>query len=74
MEHLYMEEVESRALITFTATAASHWFRYVDNTWVKIRARAFTELINATDNNIKFTQEAVKGDNLPFLDCAVHTE
>ena len=74
MEHLYMEEVESRALITFTATAASHWFRYVDNTWVKIRARAFTELINATDNNIKFTQEDVKGDNLPFLDCAVHTE
>ena len=32
---LYMEEVESRALITFTETAPSHWFRYVKDTWVK---------------------------------------
>ena len=33
--NLYVEEVESRALITFTGTAP--WFRYVDDTWVKIR-------------------------------------
>ena len=25
-------------------------------------------------DNIKFTQEDVRGDSLPFLDCAVHTE
>ena len=40
------EEVESRALITFTGSATSHWFRYVDDTWVKIKAReveTFTE-------------------------------
>ena len=55
--NLYMEEVESRALMTFTETPPSHWFRYVENTWVKIRARdmeAFTEHINAVDSNIKF--------------------
>ena len=33
----------------------------------------FTERINAVDNN-KFTQEDVRGDSLPFLDCALHTE
>lgn len=30
--NLYMEKVESRALITFTGTAPSHWLRYVDDT------------------------------------------
>ena len=52
------EKVESRALITFTGTAPSHWFRCVDVTWVNIRARgveAYTEHINTVDNNIKFT-------------------
>ena len=74
--NLYMEEVESRALITFTWTAPSHWFRYVDDTWVKIRAReveAFPEHIDAVDNN-KFTREHVSVDSLPFLDCAAYTE
>ena len=46
--NLYVEEVESRALITFTESAPSHWFRYVDDTWVKITARevkTFTEYV-----------------------------
>lgn len=58
--NLYMEEVESRALFSFTGTALSHWYRYVDDTWVKMRARdveAFTEHTNAVENNTKFTQE-----------------
>ena len=49
----------------------------MDDTWVKIRTRegeAFTEHSNAVDNNIKFIQEDVRGDSLPFLDCAVHIE
>ena len=37
--NLYVEEVVSRTLITFTGTAPSHWFRYVDDAWVKIRTR-----------------------------------
>ena len=74
---LYMEEVESRALITCTWTAPSHRFRYVGYTWVKIRGReveAVAEHINAVESNIKFTWEDVRGDSLPFMDCAVHTE
>ena len=72
-----MEEVEGKALITFTGIAPSHWFRHLDDTGVKIRAReveAFAEHINAVDNNIKFTQEDVRGDGLPLLYCTVHTE
>lgn len=37
--NLAMKQVEGRALITFTGTAPSHCFRYVDNTWFKIRTR-----------------------------------
>ena len=74
---LFIREVDRRALIALTGTAARHWFRYVDDTWVKIRIRkleAFTEHIYSVDNNIKFTGGDVKGDCLPFLDCAVNTE
>ena len=34
----------------------------------------FPEHINAADNNIKIKQEDVRGDSLPCLDCAVHSE
>ena len=33
--NLYMEEVEYRALSSFTGIVPSHWFRYIDDTWVK---------------------------------------
>ena len=74
LSNLYMEEVESRAL---TGTTPSHWFRYVDDTRVKLSTReveAFKEHMNAVDNNIKFTRGDVRADCLHFLDCAVHTE
>ena len=35
---------------------------------------AFPELINVVDSNIQFTREDVRGDSLPLLGCAVHTE
>ena len=54
MANVYMEEVESRALIAVTETAPSHWFMYVNDTWVKFRVKAFTVHIHAVDNNIKF--------------------
>ena len=62
---LDMEEVENKAVITFTGTAPSYWFRYVE---------ASPEHQNAVDNNIKLTLEDVRGDSQPVLDCAVHTE
>ena len=43
---LFIREVDRRALIALTGTAARLWFGYVDDTWVKIRIRkleAFTE-------------------------------
>ena len=49
--NLYMEEVESRAPNSFRGTAPSHWFRYVDDTWVKIKTQevqASTENTNST--------------------------
>lgn len=47
-------------------TNTINWFRYVGDTWVRIRTREvedFTEHINAADNNIMFTREE---------HCAVH--
>ena len=51
-----MEEVESRALSSFKGTVPSHWFRYVDETWVKsktLEVEAFTKHLNSVDRNIK---------------------
>ena len=73
---IYVEVVESRALINFIGPAPSHLFRYVDDTWVKTQTReveAYTH-INAVDSNIKFSWDDVRGDSFPFLDCAVHIE
>ncbi|TWW62451.1 LIM zinc-binding domain-containing [Takifugu flavidus] len=55
--NLYMEKVESQALTSFTGTAPSHWFRYVDDTWVKIQTQeleAFSDHLNKTDEHVKF--------------------
>lgn len=70
-----MEMLECKALNSFKGTAPSHWFRYVVDTWVKIKTQevqAFTEHNNSVDKNIKFTKEDVKDNHLPFLDCDVH--
>ncbi|KAM4589401.1 uncharacterized protein V3H82_003528 isoform 2-T2 [Fundulus diaphanus] len=75
--NLYMEEMEKRALGTFRGTPPSHWFRYVDDTFVKIQLKeveAFTRHINSVDNNIKFTREDANDNKLPFLDCLVNVE
>ncbi|XP_038148866.1 uncharacterized protein LOC119788543, partial [Cyprinodon tularosa] len=75
--NLYMEEMEKRALDTFNGIPPSHWFRYVDDTFVKIQleeVEAFTKHINSVDRNIKFTREDAKDNKLPFLDCLVSME
>ena len=74
MANLYMEEMEERALNSFTGTTPSHWLRYVDDTWVKIKTQEsepFTRHINMVDKNIKFTREDRRDNSLPFLYCAV---
>ncbi|XP_033181822.1 uncharacterized protein LOC117152842, partial [Anabas testudineus] len=72
--NLYMEEVEKKALNSFPGTTPTHWFRYVDDTWVKIKTQelqSFTDHINSVDTNISFTREDTKDNRLAFLDCAV---
>jgi hypothetical protein len=72
--NLYMEEFERTALLTYTGTPPSHWYRYVDDTWVVLRkdeTDQFFQHINGIDPHIKFTQERMDNDKLPFLDCHV---
>ncbi|XP_051781539.1 uncharacterized protein LOC127527292 [Erpetoichthys calabaricus] len=72
--NLHMEEVEKRALSSYPGTPPSHWFRYVDDTWVKIRSQEvpqFTDHINGVDKHIKFTREDMKNNKLAFLDCEI---
>lgn len=69
--NLSIEEVESRALTSCTGTAPRHWYRYVDNTWVKSRTQeveAFVEHINTVDKNIK---SGGRRRSLAFLYCAL---
>jgi len=72
-----MEEVESKALSSYKGTTPSHWFRYVDNTWVKIKTQeveAFIVHINLVKINIKFMKEDAKDHKLLLLDCSVYIE
>lgn len=69
--NLNMKEVGNRAVSERTTT--SHWFRYVDYTWVKIKAQvveAFTEHISSADSNITFTR-GYEGEQvtLPVMCC-----
>lgn len=73
---IYIEEVESRTLSSFKEIRPSHWYGYMDVTWVKIKTKeveAFTKHLNSVDN-IKFTRENMKENRLLFLDCAMHLE
>ena len=75
--NLDMEEVESRTLSSFRGTTPSHWFRYVDGIWVKIRiqeGKAFMEHLNSVDSEIKFTREDMNENKLPFLNSVIHLE
>ena len=72
--NVYIEKVEKKALNTFQGKTPTHWFRYVNDTWVKIKiqkVQSFTDHINTVDPNINFTREDTKDNLLAFLDCAV---
>ncbi|KAK3743594.1 hypothetical protein QZH41_010237, partial [Actinostola sp. cb2023] len=67
---LVMEELESRALATFT-NPPSLYGRYVDDTICVIQKdqiNAFHQHLDSQDPNIKFTVERYSDDGLPFLD------
>ena len=74
ISNLYMEMFEKKALSTYPGTPPSKWFRYVDDTWVKIKTNeldSFFTFINNVDSNIGFTQEGMADNKLAFLDCLV---
>ena len=68
-----MEHFEQLA-ITSAPVHPSIWYRYVDDTFVKINCDAvesFTHHINNIDDNIKFTCDPEKDCQLPFLDTLI---
>lgn len=74
VSNLYMDR---KALGSLQGTTPSYWYRYADDTWVKIKIQeleSFTAHINTVDRNAKFTREDTKDNSLPFLDCAVQIE
>nr|XP_054759677.1 uncharacterized protein LOC129265754 [Lytechinus pictus] len=77
LANLYMEDFEKFALSSFPGIPPTHWFRYVDDTWVKIKTTeldSFFDHINNCDPSIKFTVERVKDNQLTFLDCLITIE
>ena len=72
--NLFMEHFELVALQSYSGIPPTPWFRYVDDTSVKIRKDQqvpFFDHINQVNKHIKFTQEELKEDKLAFLDCLV---
>ncbi|KAI8510912.1 hypothetical protein Bbelb_118280 [Branchiostoma belcheri] len=75
--NLYMEKFENKALSTFNDTPPANWFRYVNDTWCRLKKRVaadFFDHINQIDDNIKFTQEPSHDNMLPFLDTKTIVE
>lgn len=76
--NIYTEEVERKALDAYKGDALSHWFRYVDNTWLKIKGHeigCYTHHFNSVAESIKFTGEEMRGSQLPlFLDSGIKVE
>ncbi|KAI8499897.1 hypothetical protein Bbelb_222140 [Branchiostoma belcheri] len=75
--NLYMEKFELKAINSFPGTPPANWFRYVDDTWCRIKkglADSFFEHINKVDKHISFTQETSQDNTLPFLDAKLHVE
>ena len=72
--NLVMEEVESKALSTFTP-ALRFWKRYVDDTCTAIPSRlvtSFHDHLNGVNEHIQFTLEMEDNNSLPFLDVRLH--
>lgn len=64
--NIYVEEVEAKALTSFSGTTPRHWFKYVDDRRIKIKTKE-------VDHNVKFTREDFR-DSILTLDCAVHIQ
>ena len=73
---LFMKEFEVKALSTCPHTP-SLWLRFVDDTFVIIKAEHSQELLHHFDSqdlHIHFTVEPTQQGSLPFLDTLVTTQ
>jgi hypothetical protein len=71
----YMEHFEQLAIST-VSRKSTHWYRYVDDTFVvwrhgKEELHDFLNHLNNIHPNIKFTMEVEQSQLLPFLDVLV---
>ena len=72
---IFMEALETEVLNNITP-APTHWYRYVDDTFVvwphgKDKLPGFLHQINSQHPNIRFTMEIEENNQLPFLDVLV---
>ena len=73
--NIFMEAFETEALENATMKP-THWFRFVDDTFViwpngQEELDKFLTYLNSLHENIKFTMEKEKDGTLPFLDVLV---
>ncbi|XP_068692843.1 uncharacterized protein [Montipora foliosa] len=72
--NLCMETFEINALDSYSGTRPKLWLRYVDDTFPVLEREEtdqFLQHLNSLDPTIKFTQENLTSNSLPFLDCLV---
>ena len=70
LANLVMEDIEDRALSTFSPTPR-FWKRYMDDTCTVLPSDSINEFhdhLNSVDPNIQFTLEKEEEGSLPFLD------
>ena len=75
--NLVMEDVEQRALVTFTGEKPRFWKRYVDDTFTAIKLNLLQEFhdhLNSIVGSIQFTYEVEENGCLPFLDILVQRD
>ncbi len=75
--NLVMEDVEQRALNTFTGIRPRFWKIYVDDTFTDLaedQLQSFHDHLNSIEGCICFTFEVETNGCLPFLDVSVRHE
>ncbi len=64
---VYMEDFEQKALLEYQGVPPLIWFRYMDDTWTRIKkseSEKFFKYINKVDDNIEFTEVDSRITNL----------
>lgn len=65
LANLYLEELESKVLMTFSKATPSLWFNYMDDTWVKMKnLEVYRSSPNLVNRSIKLLREDVKEKGL----------